>query len=356
MDPVVWATIAEFWWIGPAVIGTGTVGWLGVRHDRRARARRVAYDAARLDVRAAKQELASARTAVKVARADLARVQAERAASRASGADVADARVRYQQAQREAKAAWAGLRAARARVTATRAALPSPATPAADLPLARLIAQHDAVTARWMSYETDAAKTIAFPALSDGRHPPTAAFLTLQAEALHLRPKADRVTAAEFAAYRAAVSRVERAFDTAEADAWRIARASGTASADQFSATSTPSASVPPAHWTVVAQSMIARSAESLTRATEAAAAAFESAREAAGMAGRATPRSGAPGDAAPPRPERPRTTPPRTEPPSTEPPQPAAGRDTDDPPAAAPEAPRRGDGPPPVWPVPRRG
>ena len=36
---------------------------------------------------------------------------------------------------------------------------------------------HDAVTSRWLEYELDVAKIIAFPAMSDGRQPLTAAFL-----------------------------------------------------------------------------------------------------------------------------------------------------------------------------------
>lgn len=323
MDPVVWTAIAEFWWVGPTVIGTGAVGWLGVRGGRRQRARRVAYDAARLDVRTARQDLAGARVAAKIARAELARVQAERAASRASTADVTNARQRVQQAQHDVKAASASLRAARARVSATRAALPASSTPPEQLPLAKLIAQHEAVTARWMSYETDAAKAIAFPTLSDGSHPSTAAYLTLQSEALRLRPKGPRVTAAEFAAYRAAVDRVERAFDDAEADAWRIARAAGTAPRDLPGPAPASTAAAP---WTVVAQNVIARSAESLSRATEAAAAAFEQARSAATSFSTDTSRK-------------------------TEPSDPRRASE-----APAPESPPRGGDTPPAWPVPRRG
>jgi hypothetical protein len=316
MDPEVWTTLAEFWWIGPAVMGAGALGWFGVRRERRERARRIAYDAAKLDVRTARGHLAAARTDVKVARADLARAQAERAASHASAAEVADARQRLLRAQREVKAATASVRAGRARVTAARATLPSSATAPEHLPLARLTAEHDAVTARWMSYETDAAKALAFPAMSDGRQPLTAAYLTLQAEAMRLRPRGERVTAAEFAAYRQAVARLEPAFDAAEANAWRLARAEGTAPSDQSGPREAPA---PVVDWNALAQNVISRSAESLSRATEAAAAAFEARRD--GMT-----------------PGRPR------------------GRDAE-PPAPQPEPqPRAGDDGTPPWPVPRRG
>src|SRR5690606_19199498 len=43
--------------------------------------------------------------------------------------------------------------------------------------LERLMHAHDEVTARWLDYELDVAKLIAFPAMSDGRQPLTAAFL-----------------------------------------------------------------------------------------------------------------------------------------------------------------------------------
>lgn len=357
MDPLVWTTIAELWWIGPAVIGGGTVGWLGLRHERRERARRIAYDAAKLDLRTARQELTAARTSVKITRAEFARAQADRMASRATAAEVAETRQRSQQAQRELKAAAAALRAARARVTAARAALPTSATPAEKLPLAQLIAHHDAVTARWMSYETDAAKLLAFPAMSDGRHPLTAAYLSAQAEAMRLRPRGPRVSPAEYTAYREAVARAERAFEAAEADAWRLARAAGTASAHDAPPGSVPPASAP---WSVVAQGMIARSAESLSRATEAAAAAFESARQAAATAFPPAPAQYPP--------ETPRRSAPATGPAASTPGrqprsgaagpvaggQPSATADEERRASAAPPQPRD-DGSPP-WPVPRRG
>jgi len=266
MDPLVWATIAEFWWVGPIVIGTGTLGWFGLRHQRTVSARRLEYDAARHDLRGARREATTTRVAVRVARADLARAQAERTASRATSADVAAARRDLQRAQREAKAAAATVRSRRAHVSAARAALPRSAADASSLPLGRLMAAHDAVTARWLDYETDPAKLIAFPTMSDGRQPRTAAYLARRAAAQRLRPSSaqPRMTPEEFAAYREAVHLLTRAFDDAEAEAWRHARAHGTIPPGQ-------DADPEPAGWASVAQSVaqtvIATSADAISRA-----------------------------------------------------------------------------------------
>src|SRR5690606_21684588 len=54
--------------------------------------------------------------------------------------------------------------------------------------LERLFAEHDEITARWLDYELDVAKLIAFPAMSDGRQPLTAAFLRAKKTADQLRP------------------------------------------------------------------------------------------------------------------------------------------------------------------------
>ncbi|GAA1921041.1 hypothetical protein GCM10009775_11900 [Microbacterium aoyamense] len=90
--------------------------------------------------------------------------------------------------------------------------------------LARLFATHDSVTARWLDYELDVAKLIAFPAMSDGRQPLTAAFLRAQRIADGLRPASPkaRLTPAQLAEYRNAVADYEVAFDVAERDARRI--------------------------------------------------------------------------------------------------------------------------------------
>lgn len=54
--------------------------------------------------------------------------------------------------------------------------------------VARLFSEHDEITARWLDYELDVAKLIAFPAMSDGRQPLTAAFLRAKKTADALRP------------------------------------------------------------------------------------------------------------------------------------------------------------------------
>lgn len=323
MDPF-WATIAEFWWVGPAVIGTGAAGWFGVRRQRAAHARRLAYDAARHELRDARTTAAGARAEVRVARADLARVQAERAAGRATSADVTRARNELIRAQRDARALAAGVRAQRARVAAARAVLPGAASDPARLPLAQLMAAHDAVTRRWLDYETDPAKLIAFPAVSDARAPLTAVYLTERATAQRLRPRSAQaaISPADFAAYRDAVRRLEASFDAAEKEAWRQARASGAVP---------PAEDEPPApRWTEVAQrvtgTVISSSADVIARVGDAAR-----------SAERGGERGGERND------ERPARTP-------------AADRTPPSPtPPAAPTPPASVATPPPVWPVPSR-
>jgi len=176
--------------------------------------KRLGYDAARLELRQAQLAARTAVDAVRVARADTARIAADRAAARADSAAVASARRALRDAQLASKAATARVKAARARVTAERSALGS----ATVLPLDRLRARHEAVLARWMQYETDPALAIAFPAMSDGRAPYTAAFLAAVEHARDRRPPSEgvRVTASDFDSYRLAVADLERAFDTAE--------------------------------------------------------------------------------------------------------------------------------------------
>ncbi|WP_457099850.1 hypothetical protein [Microbacterium sp. P5_E9] len=90
--------------------------------------------------------------------------------------------------------------------------------------LERLFAAHDAVTARWLEYELDIAKLIAYPAMSDGRQPLTAAFLRAKKMADGLRPATakTKLTRDQLAEYRSAVTDFEVAFDVAERDARRI--------------------------------------------------------------------------------------------------------------------------------------
>jgi hypothetical protein len=90
--------------------------------------------------------------------------------------------------------------------------------------LERLFATHDAVTARWLEYELDVAKIIAFPAMSDGRQPLTAAFLRAKRIADGLRPATSkaRLSKEQLTEYRNAVADFEVAFDVAERDARRL--------------------------------------------------------------------------------------------------------------------------------------
>lgn len=289
------AALAEFWWVGPAAVGAGTVGWLGVRHQRAENARRLEYDAARHDLRGARAAVTQARVDVKVARAEVAKIHAERAAGRRTNAEVAAARRDLQTAERELRAATAGVRSRKAQVAAARAALPSGTTDPASLPVGRLMAAHDAVTARWLEYETDPAKLIAFPAMSDAREPLTGAYLTASAAALQLRPDSAqaRITTADYAAYRDAVHRLEKAFAAAEERAWQLARGSGSIPPGTAEPPGIASAATP--HWADVAQSVITKSAEAITRAAESARAVAEGARQAATDARRARPGAGSP-------------------------------------------------------------
>ena len=80
------------------------------------------------------------------------------------------------------------------------------------------------MTRRWLDYELDVAKIIAFPAMSDGRQPLTAAFLRAKRIADGLRPASAKakLTREQLAEYRNAVADFEVAFDVAERDARRL--------------------------------------------------------------------------------------------------------------------------------------
>ena len=296
------AAAVEFWWVLPAAAGAGAVGVAGLRGRRSTRARRLGLTTARLELQQARGEALGSRAAVRVAAAELARVEAERAAGQAGSADVAAARRALDAAQRAKNAASAQVRVARAQIGAERAAVPARGSDPVHLPIARATAAHDAIAARWMEYETDVARRIAFPAMSDATVPTTAEFLRLEAEARRLRPASARarVTPARFAEYRAAVRRLQHGFDTAEREAWRLA---GRRPED---------APPPPPNtaqrWTAVATEALTRSAEGLAKAAESAASAFDARRgrpstpEAADAA--PAPADGQrPADAPPPRP-----------------------------------------------------
>ncbi|MFJ4223651.1 hypothetical protein [Microbacterium sp. NPDC089695] len=90
--------------------------------------------------------------------------------------------------------------------------------------LERLFAEHDEITARWLDYELDVAKLIAFPAMSDGRQPLVAAFLRAKKTADALRPaSADaEISEQRVSEYLDAVGAYAVAFEIAEKDARRL--------------------------------------------------------------------------------------------------------------------------------------
>lgn len=266
----------------------------------------MAFDAARDDLKEAQYRAAERKRAVKLARAEHARLVAERTASRASAADVASARRVLKHAEQDARAATADVRARRVQLNVARAEIPL-ASKRERYPVARLHRAHDAITARWMDYETDPAKLIAYPTMSDAKDPATAAFLTASRNAKELRPAAgERIATEDFAAYRDAVAQLERTFDVAEHAA--KARAAGR----------DPNASPV---WQDTAQQVFTRSADVLDKAAGAAASAF------AAWNARSRPNADAAPDA-------------------SDANDPMPGPSTSAPPAAK---------PPKIWPVPRR-
>ena len=90
--------------------------------------------------------------------------------------------------------------------------------------LERLFTEHDELTARWLDYELDVAKLIAFPAMSDGRQPLTAAFLRAKKTADNLRPSSAsaKVSEQQISEYLDAVGNAAVAFEIAEKDARRL--------------------------------------------------------------------------------------------------------------------------------------
>lgn len=218
--------------------------------------RRLAYDAARQELRQAQQAVIEKRMAAKLARAEYARIAAERSARRATPEQVAGAKRMLRDRENDAKAAAADVRAKQVRLNAARAAIPAASAPR---PLERLQAEHEAITARWMRYETDTALQIAYPAMTDVRQPATAAYLRAAGSAVDARYAASaRATPAQYAAYRDAVAELERAFEAAE-------------HAARVQAGEQP----PPAAWQATAQDLLTRSADALDRAAGAAASAL---------------------------------------------------------------------------------
>lgn len=222
MDPFL-ELLAAWWWTAPATVGLGAISYTALT-SRKRRQKRLAVDAARLAEQKAMRSLISARALIRTAQADLLTAQANKV-SRAPGVpSVADAQRSLQRAKDAQKAATLNLKASRTHVRAERAALGAGASDE-DLPLAQTMRTHDTITAQWLEYETDASAAIAFPQMSDARHPMTAAFLEAQHRAVWLRPESAsaKISAADYLAYRDAVRALDAAFAAAEEAALRAA-------------------------------------------------------------------------------------------------------------------------------------
>ncbi|GAA2569953.1 hypothetical protein [Microbacterium binotii] len=211
--------LAVWWWTAPAAVGAGTVGYVAATTGRR-RARRLALDAARHQEQHAVRELLSARAHTRAAQAEVQAARATRSASHSQ------ARRALSQAREAQRTATLLLRAARTRVKAERAQL---AARDAELPLARIVREHDEIAARWLEYETDVELAIAVPQMSDPHHPETAAYLQAMQRAQWLRPPtgATRMDPADFVAYTAAVRELNEAFAAAETAALRASAERG---------------------------------------------------------------------------------------------------------------------------------
>ncbi|WP_461475672.1 hypothetical protein [Microbacterium sp. HJ5] len=222
MEPLI-LLVQGWWWAAPAAAGVGAASYMGLTTGRR-RARRLELDAARHEESQAYRALVAAKAQVRVAQADVLAAR-----SRAGGAASAGAKRALQSARDDEKTASYALRASRARVKASYAQYRA-GSAAEPLPIERLYAAHDAVNARWLAYETDIDKALAFPQVTDPRHPATVAFLRAQREAQFARPTAGRrIAPADFVRYRDAVA----ALDASLVEAERQAGVPGTPRAPQ---------------------------------------------------------------------------------------------------------------------------
>ena len=224
MDPLL---LAEFWWVAPIVVGGGgAVTFASIRLGKRHRAANLEYAAARHEVDAARMRVRTARAQVKSAQAGLLIARSARQSGASGHAALDAAKRKVTGAQKELRAAQTGLRGRRVQVQAARAMLHGRPR-GDDLPLPRLMATHDEIIGRWMQYETDPAKAIAFPGMTDVRRPTTGALITAMDRARWLRPASAHApfTPESFANYRTAVTGLEEAFVIAETAAWRDAGA-----------------------------------------------------------------------------------------------------------------------------------
>ena len=216
--------VESWWWAAPVAAGAGAAGYRAVTTTRR-RARRLELDAARHEERLALRTLLSARADSRAAKGDLLAAKARRDAP---ASVLAEARRRSAAARDREWSASLNLRAARSRIRAAQV-LYQTRTSDGPLPIDVLVARQDAVTARWLAYETDPAKALSFPQMLDAQHPATLAFLRAQRDAQELRSAAtgDRVTPTTYLAYRNAVDAAEAAFEVAERDALGLPPESG---------------------------------------------------------------------------------------------------------------------------------
>lgn len=339
MDPF-FAFAAEFWWLAPTAVAGGAASVAGIRYGRRQRARALEYAGAKHELTVARVRLLTARAQAKSAQAALLVAKSARQGGRGSIGEIEAARQGVGEAQRELRSAQTAVRGRRVQVKAARALMRRMPRGDEHLPLSRLVSEHDAVLSSWVAYETDPAKAIAFPTMSDARVPATAALLTAMDKARWLRPRPGRptLTPEEFARYRAAVTELEAAFRTAEAAAWRAAGASGRPPGSASEHTFVGGGpNIPPAvrgAWDDLVDNARAAAVTAATAAAESARDAIWRAAKRSPDAPAATPRSDAPARPAP-------TSPPSASAPSS--------------------APRAEPGPDesvkrkPVWPIPRR-
>jgi hypothetical protein len=215
VDPIL--LFAEsWWWVAPVAAGAGATAY-GALTTKRRRARRLELDAARHEDRLAYRALHDARAQTRVAKADVLTAKAQQ---RQAPAAMLDARRALAAARDSERAAALTLRASRSRLKVIYARYRT--TPrSAPLPIEQLVARHDAVTARWLEYETDAALALSFPQMLDSQHPSTLAFLRAQRDAQTLRGAAveKNIAPETYLAYRNAVQEAETKFAAAEADA-----------------------------------------------------------------------------------------------------------------------------------------
>ena len=223
MEPIL-LIIESWWWVAPVAAGAGGATYAGLT-TRSRRARRLELDGAR-------HEEMLAHRAVIAARAHVSDAQAGVLTARATSGPVSlgsaligtptmnDAKRRLHDAKRAEKSTALALRAARTRVKVSRVTYLS-ASASDPLPVERLFAAHDALTRRWMAYETDVVKALSYPQLSDPNNPATIRFLRSLREAQRLRPPSarERIPPQRFVDYRAAVAAAESAFDEAERQA-----------------------------------------------------------------------------------------------------------------------------------------